>query len=75
MRGRQRDWKSLRPPLKAPENFAAKTGADFLNYLTSNPTPATASSPGKLPAGGTLRELVGKFFGAFAYVTLDEGVY
>lgn len=52
-------WKSWRPPSVSPDYTSAKTGANFLGYLMSNPTPGTTPDPGAIPKSGKLLKLVG----------------
>jgi hypothetical protein len=53
-------WNSWRPPFTNPDYTSAKTGANFLGYLMSNPNPGTPADPAVLPtATGNVQSLVG----------------
>ena len=54
-------WKSWRPPVTSSNTdyTAAKSGANFLGYLMSNPNPNIGPDPTKLPTGTPTQLIVG----------------
>lgn len=52
-------WKSWRPPLNSPDYDSAKSDANFLGYLMSNPDLTTPPQSDQIPTGGNMQELVG----------------